>query len=100
LSQPPSLADHVNSARKIVERDVVLTEELVGIVIRASQLGFSPWRVGIALRVAAMELRWICAHLNEQDASTAKTLTATLRRELGSDPAKTGGRVGQEAPRR
>lgn len=46
--------------------DVVVSEEVVSIVIRASELGFSPWRVGIALRIAPMELAWICAHLTEQ----------------------------------
>ncbi len=48
--------------------DVPVTEEVVSIVVRASELGFSPWRVGIALRIAPMELAWICAHLNEQTA--------------------------------
>lgn len=48
--------------------DVLETEEVVSIVVRASGLGFSPWRVGIALRLAPMELAWICAHLNEQTA--------------------------------
>lgn len=45
--------------------DVLVTEELVSIVVCASELGFSPWRVGIALRIAPMELAWICAHLDE-----------------------------------
>ena len=58
--------------------DAVVTEELVTIVIRASQLGYSPWRVGIALRVPPMELAWICTR-PQPDASTAKTLIATLR---------------------
>ena len=48
--------------------DVLVSEEVVSIVVRASELGFSPWRVGIALRIAPMELAWICAHLNEQRA--------------------------------
>ncbi|HEV2061122.1 MAG TPA: hypothetical protein VGR11_17350 [Solirubrobacteraceae bacterium] len=46
--------------------DRLVTEEVVRIVVRASELGFSPWRVGIALRIAPMELEWICAHLTEQ----------------------------------
>ncbi len=45
--------------------DALVTEEVVSIVVRASELGFSPWRVGNALRIAPMELAWICAHLNE-----------------------------------
>lgn len=49
--------------------DVLVTEEVVSIVVRASELGFSPWRVGIALRIAPMELAWICAHLTEHKAS-------------------------------
>lgn len=48
--------------------DVLVTEDVVSIVVRASALGFSPWRVGIALRIAPMELAWICAHLNEHKA--------------------------------
>ena len=48
--------------------DVPVTEDVVSIVVRASELGCSPWRVGIALRIAPMELAWICAHLNEQPA--------------------------------
>jgi hypothetical protein len=48
--------------------DVLVTEEVVSIVVRASELGFSPWRVGNALRIAPMELAWICAHLNEHKA--------------------------------
>ncbi len=55
----------MNTAGNRVGHDAVVTEELIGVVIRASQLGYSPWRVGIALRVAPMELAWICAHLNE-----------------------------------
>ena len=47
---------------------VLVTDEVVSIVVRASELGFSPWRVGIALRIGPMELAWICAHLNEQKA--------------------------------
>jgi hypothetical protein len=58
--------------------DAVLTEELVAIVVRASQLGFSPWRVGIALRVPPMELAWICTR-PQSEAATAVTLAATLR---------------------
>lgn len=46
--------------------DRLVTDEVVSIVVRASELGFSPWRVGIALRIAPMELAWICAHLTEQ----------------------------------
>lgn len=55
----------------VVERpawDIALSVEVAILVIRASELGYSPWRVGIALRIAPMELAWICAHLNEQDA--------------------------------
>lgn len=43
-----------------------VTDEVVSIVVRASELGFSPWRAGIALRIPPMELAWICAHLTEQ----------------------------------
>ncbi len=43
-----------------------MTDDVVSIVVRASELGFSPWRVGIALRIAPMELACICAHLPEQ----------------------------------
>lgn len=48
--------------------DGLVTEDVVGIVARASELGFLPWRVGIALRIAPMELAGICAHLSEQKA--------------------------------
>ena len=57
--------------------DAVVTDELIGVVIRASQLGYSPWRVGIALRVPPIELARICAHVNETDTSGATTLSAT-----------------------
>ena len=66
----------------IVERpgwDVALTVQVASIVIRASELGYSPWRVGIALRIAPIDLAWICAHLNEQDARR-QILDATSRR--------------------
>ena len=65
-------ADAVGNPRA----DAVVTEELVAIVVRASQLGYCPWRVGIALRVPSMELAWICTR-PQPDASTAKTLMAT-----------------------
>lgn len=48
--------------------DAPATDDLVGIVTRASRLGHSPWRVGVALRVRPIELAWICARLTEQDA--------------------------------
>lgn len=57
--------------------DAVVTEELIGIVIRAGELGYPPWRVGIALRVPPIKLAWICAHLNAPD--PRKILTPTLR---------------------
>lgn len=46
--------------------DRLVTDDVVSIVVRASELGFSPWRVGIALRIAPMELGWICAHITAQ----------------------------------
>lgn len=46
--------------------DRLVTDDVVSIVVRASELGFSPWRVGIALRIAPVELAWICAQLSEQ----------------------------------
>jgi len=71
--------DRSNPDGSLVSRhEAVATEELLSIVIRAGQLGYSPWRVGIALRVAPTELAWICAHLNESHAPSAKTLTAAL----------------------
>lgn len=45
--------------------DAPVTEEVVSIVVRASELGFSAWRVGIALRIAPTELASICADLTE-----------------------------------
>ncbi len=70
----------MNTPGNRVGHDAVVTEELKGIVIRASQLGYSPWRVGIALRVPPVELAWICAHVNETDTSGATTLSATRQR--------------------
>ena len=78
--------------------DAVVTEELVAIVIRAGQLGFSPWRVGIALRVPPMELAWICTR-PQPDASTAKALTATLRGASRQAPAGHPGDFEQRAAR-
>ena len=63
-------------------RDVLVTEEVVSIVARASELGFSPRRVGIALHIAPMELAWICAHLNLQKARRQSVDRNVSRREL------------------
>ena len=78
--------------------DAVLTEELVAIVIRAGQLGYSPWRVGIALRVPPMELAWICTR-PQPDASTAKTVTAALRGASWQAASSQPGDVEQRAAR-
>ena len=64
----------------------VATEELLSIVIRASQLGYSPWRVGIALRVAPTQVAWICAHLDETHAPTAQAVTTALAARAGDLP--------------
>ena len=72
--------------------DVLVTEEVVSIVVRASELGFSPWRVGNALRIAPMELAWICAHLNEHKARRQILDRNLARREV----AVAGERVDQE----
>ena len=72
--------------------DVPVTEEVVSIVVRASELGFSPWRVGNALRIAPMELAWICAHLNEHKARRQILDRIVSRREF----AVAGERVDQE----
>lgn len=72
--------------------DVLVTEEVVSIVVRASELGFSPWRVGNALRIAPMELAWICAHLNEHKARRQILDRNLSRREV----AVAGERVDQE----
>lgn len=70
--------------------DVLVNEEVVSIVVRASELGFSPWRVGNALRIAPMELAWICAHLNEH--KMRRQILDVSRREF----AFAGERVDQE----
>lgn len=78
---PLAAAAHADTSprrRQPLGLDAGVTEELVAIVVRAGQLGFCPWRVGIALRFPPMELAWICTR-PQPDASTAKTLTATLR---------------------
>lgn len=62
--------------------DHLVTEEVVGIVVRASELGFSPWRVGIALRIAPMELAWLCAQLTEQEAHRPILGRDVSRREV------------------
>lgn len=72
--------------------DVLVNEEVVSIVVRASELGFSPWRVGNALRIAPMELAWICAHLKEHKVRRQILDRNFSRREF----AVAGERVDQE----
>ena len=68
------------------EWDVALSAEVANIVIRAYELSYSPWRVGIALRIAPQQLAWICAHLHEQDARR-QILNAIARRASSQDGA-------------